>query len=115
LHFIAWLVFPSGRDQPDLASLVPQPLNLCVFKSGRPDSERLGLPPVQDHERLSSCLAHHQCGWHPSLVKSEPGMLVPGTNFMMNIQHSSVINNAVGKQIGRKADDADFQFLLPAP
>lgn len=115
LSFIVLLVLLSGCDKTDLASFVQQPLTISVFKAGRPVSERHVLPPSKDHELLSSWLAHHQSGWHSSFVTYAPGVLVTGTNFTMNIQHSGVIINAGGKQFVRNADDSDFQFLLHQP
>jgi hypothetical protein len=115
LSFVVLLALLSGCDETDLAAYVQQPLTISVFKAGRPVSERHVSPPSSDHERLSSWLAQHQSGWHSSYITYAPGVLVSGTNFTMNIQHSSVIINAGGKQVVRDADDSDFQFLLHEP
>jgi hypothetical protein len=115
LFLIALLALLSGCDEKDLAAYVQQPLTISVFKAGRPVSERHVSPPSSDHERLSSWLVQHQNGWHSSFVTYAPGVLVSGTNFTMNIQHSRVIINAGGSQFVREANDADFQFLLHEP
>jgi hypothetical protein len=60
-------------------------------------------------------LSQHQSGWHSSYVTCAPGVLVRGTNFTLNIQHSGVIINTGGRQLERDADDADFRFLLHEP
>jgi hypothetical protein len=115
LLLVALLVFLSGCDEKELAAFVQQPLTIFVFKDGRPISERHVSPPSSDHERLSSWLARHQSGWHSSFITYAPGVLVSGTNFAINVRHSSVIVNAGGRQLVRNANDADFEFLLHEP
>jgi hypothetical protein len=112
LFFIALAAILSGCEKTDLASFVQQPITISVFKNGHPISERSVSPPSSEHEQLSSWLAGHQTGWHSSFITYAPGVLVSGTNFTINIQHSEIIINAVGKQYVRDANESDFQFLL---
>ena len=115
LPLLVLLAFLSGCDEKELAAYVQQPLTISVYKDGRPVSERHISPPSSDHERLVSWLTQHQDGWHTSYITYAPHLLVSGTNFTMNIQHSGVIINAGGRQLVRDANDADFQFLLHEP
>ena len=115
LPLLVLMAFLSGCDEKELAEYIQQPLTISVFKAGHPVSERHVSPPSSDHERLSSWLTQHQNGWHSSYITYAPGVLVSGTNFTMNIQRSSVIINAGGRQLVRDANDADFQFLLHEP
>jgi hypothetical protein len=121
MHFLIFILciassaFLSGCGKTEFASFVQQPITISVFKDGRPVSERRVSPPSSEHERLASWLAKHQSGWHSSLITYAPGMLVSGTDFTMNVQHSRVIINAAGKQFVHDANDSDFQFLLHKP
>jgi hypothetical protein len=115
LPLLALLTFLSGCGKIDFAPLVAQPVTISVFKGGRPVSERHLSPPSSEHDRLAAWLSQHQTGWHSSFVTYAPGVLVRGTNFTLNIQHSEVIINAGGKQLVQDASDTDFQFLLHEP
>jgi hypothetical protein len=112
---IALLALLSGCQEKDLAAYIQQPLTISVFKGGHLVSERHISPPSGDHERLVSWLTQHKDGWHRSYVTYAPHVLVSGTNFTMNIQHSGVVINAGGRQLVRDASDSDFQFLLHEP
>ena len=115
LPLLALLAFLSGCGKVDFGPLVAQPITISVFKGGRPVSERHLSPPSSEHDRLAAWLSQHQSGWHSSYATYAPGVLVRGTNFTLNIQHSGVIINTGGRQLERDADDADFQFLLHEP
>jgi hypothetical protein len=115
LSLVALLAILSGCHEKELAAYVQQPLTISVFKDGHLVSERHISPPSSDHERLASWLTQHQDGWHSSYITYAPRVLVSGTNFTMNIQHSGVVINAGGRQVVRDASDSDFQFLLHEP
>jgi hypothetical protein len=115
LSLLVLLAFLSGCEKTDFAPLVAQPLTISVFKGGRSVSERHLSPPSSEHDRLAAWFSQHQSGWHSSYITYAPGVLVDGTNFTLNIQHSEVIINTGGRQLERDADDADFQFLLHEP
>jgi len=112
LSLVILLSFLAGCDEADFASFVQQPLTVSIFSGGRLVSERHISPPSSNHERLASWLTQHQDGWHISYFTYAPHLLVFGTNFTMNIDHTAVIINAGGRQVIRDASDSDFQFLL---